>query len=208
MNRKRVIPHDYLNFIFQRSRFTMSSMSVRTDPEQELESLIRRAQREGADAVAAFEAIYFRYAQNVLAFVTTRRRGPLDPDDLASETWLKVRKSLSQFQSGNFNAWLFAVARSVVFDDGRKQRNHPQQQSLEAAGEPAVETAIESVRIQYLRECLAELESEFIQTLRLKIECVPTAEIARHTGVSEATVYTRISRGKELLEECVRRKES
>lgn len=186
----------------------MPIMPVSTDPNQDLESLVRRAQEEGADAAAAFEMIYRRYAQNVLAFVTSRRRGRLDPDDLASETWLKVRRSLSQFQSGNFKAWLLAVARSVVFDDGRKQRDSPRQQSIEASAEPAAEPAVDDARIQYLRECLEELESDFIETLRLKIDCVPTAEIARQTGVSEATVYTRVSRGKELLEDCVRRKES
>lgn len=184
-------------------------MSVSADPsEQKLQTLILRAQGEGANAISAFEEIYHHFARNILAFVTTRRRGKLDPEDLASETWLKVHRSLHQFQSGNFKAWLFSVARSVVFDDGRRQSVRPEELPLDDRDAPVADIPLEDARIEYLRECLEELESDFVLTLRMKIELHSTADIAQRTGVSEGTVYTRVLRGKEMLEDCVRRKES
>jgi len=65
----------------------------------------------------AVSVLYKRYAPTLLPFLASRAR---DYEDLHQELWLRVKRALpGGFQGGNFQAWLFTIARNLVAEGGR-----------------------------------------------------------------------------------------
>src|SRR3954468_8925442 len=79
-----------------------------------------------AGAAWAFEVIYRDLSPAVTGYL--RLHGALDPDDLASETFLAVFRGLAGF-SGDEHAlrsWVFTIAHRRLVDDWRRRSRRPQ----------------------------------------------------------------------------------
>jgi RNA polymerase sigma factor (sigma-70 family) len=79
-----------------------------------------------AGAAWAFEVLYKDLAPAVTAYV--RLHGAVEPDDLASETFIGVFTGLGSF-SGDENAlraWVFTIAHRRLVDDWRRRSRRPQ----------------------------------------------------------------------------------
>src|SRR5258708_40112642 len=83
--------------------------------------LVRRA--IGGDP-EAFAQLYLIYAERLQRFVFFRVGDQQIAEDLTSQTFLKAWEKLDHYQMRGlpFVAWLFRIARNIVFDHYRNYR--------------------------------------------------------------------------------------
>lgn len=79
-----------------------------------------------AGAPWAFEVLYRGLAPSVTGYL--RLHGALEPDDLASETFLGVFTGLARFTGDEdaLRAWVFTIAHRRLVDDWRQRSRRPQ----------------------------------------------------------------------------------
>ena len=79
-----------------------------------------------AGAAWAFEVLYRDLAPVVTAYL--RLHGALEPDDLASETFIGVFTGLAGFSGDEdaLRAWVFTIAHRRLVDDWRRRSRRPQ----------------------------------------------------------------------------------
>lgn len=84
---------------------------------------ILRAARVGAEW--AWSRLYEDLAPVLYGYV--RRQGAIDCDDLVSETWLHVARSLPRFvgDEAAFRSWIFTIAHHRVIDERRRLSRKP-----------------------------------------------------------------------------------
>jgi RNA polymerase sigma-70 factor (ECF subfamily) len=68
---------------------------------------------------------YLRYAPAVLGYL--RGQGVPDPEDVLSEVFLQVARSLPRFRGSDAEVrpWIFTIARHRAIDDRRRRRRRP-----------------------------------------------------------------------------------
>jgi RNA polymerase sigma factor (sigma-70 family) len=79
-----------------------------------------------AGAAWAFEVLYRDLSPAVTGYL--RLHGALDPDDLASETFLAVFRGLAGFSGDEdgLRSWVFTIAHRRLVDDWRRRSRRPQ----------------------------------------------------------------------------------
>ena len=87
----------------------------------DIDEIIEKA-RECDDK--ALSALYRHYYSKVLKFMHYRA-GSEKAEDLTSEVFLKVLRSIDR-QTGNFEAWLYKIARNVIIDKARYAGSRPE----------------------------------------------------------------------------------
>jgi RNA polymerase sigma-70 factor (ECF subfamily) len=121
--------------------------------------------------------IYHSLAPAVVGYL--RAQGASDPDDLASEVFLRVFSGCRTF-SGNeaqFRAWVFTIAHSRLVDARRAKSRRPQVGTLEnesldgrcPAAAAAEEEAIQRLAIDDVHQLLAGLTSDQREVLALRV---------------------------------------
>lgn len=95
------------------------------------------AARQGAPW--AFEALYRDLAPAVLGYL--RGQGAVEPEDLASEVFAGIVRSLERFEGGEpaFRTWVFSIAHRRLVDERRRLSR-----SLEEPTDPAEMTKLAS----------------------------------------------------------------
>lgn len=83
------------------------------------------AAREGAPW--AFEAIYRDLAPAVFGYL--RGQGAIEPEDLASEVFVGIVRSLERFQGDEraFRTWVFSIAHRRLVDERRRLSRRPEE---------------------------------------------------------------------------------
>ncbi len=156
----------------------------------------------------------------LLAFLTRTCGDGHDAEDVLQETLLRAHRARHQLERNEqFRAWLYAIARHTCQRLHRRRSGAPKQLEsltelvanptappeewqLAYLGKPS-DPELERVR-QEAREkldaALAQVPEPFRKTLALgEIAELSVAEIARVLGVKEATVKTRLHRGRLAL---------
>lgn len=180
-------------------------------PEQSDFDEVRLWQQIVAGDVPGFERWHERYAPRLLLFLRNRCRPPVDPEDLAQLVWLRVWERRTQWnpELGQFANWLFRVASNELNSQLRRRQSRPEQAFSEGADPVAREHTGDDPRLAAFRECLAELGGKFVEILKLRLaENLEDTQIAEQLGITVATVYTRASRGRDEVRQCVERKSS
>src|SRR3712207_311851 len=79
-----------------------------------------------AGSAWAFEVLYRDLAPAVTGYL--RMHGALEPDDLASETFLAVFRGLTGFEGDEqgLRSWVFTIAHRRLVDDWRRRGRRPQ----------------------------------------------------------------------------------
>jgi RNA polymerase sigma-70 factor (ECF subfamily) len=91
-----------------------------------LTELLARSAKSGD--LTRFEELYARVAPSLYAWISLRlgpeTRGRLDAEEVAQETWCRALELFPGFDAErvNFRAWLYAVAKNVVFECLRRMR--------------------------------------------------------------------------------------
>jgi RNA polymerase sigma-70 factor (ECF subfamily) len=167
------------------------------------DNLVKRAR---AGSVVAFEELARRYDRRMLA-LAWRLTGRLeDAQDVTQEALTRLHGNLRLFLSEEEVApWLRTVTVNLCRDIARRKLRSPIVASEEwvsrATGESNPEAEVsERQREAILRAALQRLtEKERTALVLRELEGLTTAEVARITGVTEATVRVHILHGRLKL---------
>ncbi|MBW3536449.1 MAG: sigma-70 family RNA polymerase sigma factor [Actinobacteria bacterium] len=124
---------------------------------------------------SALEAVYRALHPGVLAYL--RAHGADEPEDLASDTFVALARSLPDFEGdwSALRALTFTIARHRVIDEGRKRvrrRTEPvdMQAILESAGAADVESqALSRLGVEAARALIASLPATQAEVLLLRV---------------------------------------
>jgi RNA polymerase sigma-70 factor (ECF subfamily) len=166
------------------------------------------AQTREGDRIA-FAALWHEYQPSLLRSlrITTGEAA----EDVASETWAAVARSISRFDGDEiaFRAWLFTVARRRAVDHIRKESRRPSVPvdpiALGAASIPASnadpgETAVSTLETEAALRRIAELPPAQRDAVVLRtIAGLDVAHVAAIMGKRPGTVRVLAHRGLRTL---------
>jgi RNA polymerase sigma-70 factor, ECF subfamily len=174
--------------------------------------MFRRRQPADADA---FGAEILRYLEPLYATALRLTRNRADAEDLVQDTFVKALRFSDRFERGtNLRAWLSTILhntwRNRLRDTGREaaavEVDSTRLEEAEATadhsqrGETPEQLLIRNTLDADLRTALDELPDIFRQAVWLRdVEEFSYAEIAKMLDVPIGTVMSRISRGRRML---------
>lgn len=161
--------------------------------------LVRQAQRGGTNAQAELITAYQRRMAGFVYALTGRSDAV---DDLVQTVFIKMLRSLPRLHDpGQFEAWLFRLARNTCIDHLRRQRLRriflpfaPEHAEISAPS-PAVDRA----ELEALRHALQQLPVRDRALLTLAEQGASQVEMAEATGTSVSAVKARLHRAREKL---------
>lgn len=129
-----------------------------------------------------------------------------DAEDLTQDTFIRVFRSLSNYQAGTFEGWLHRITTNLFLDMVRR-RNRIKMEALPEDYErvpsdrPNPEEIYHDARLDPdLQDALDSLAPEFRAAVVLcDIEGLSYEEIGATLGVKLGTVRSRIHRGRQAL---------
>jgi len=161
---------------------------------------------------ASFQLLVERYEQRIFNLIRHYTRNPVEIEDLAQETFLKVYRRLASFQrQSSFYTWLYRIAVNTILDSLKRRGRSPVQsvEDLEAVPLPASSSSPspsatlereELARITH--EVLEELPEIFRTVLVLReYEDMAYQDIADLLGISIGTVESRLFRARARFKE-------
>lgn len=172
--------------------------------------MFRRRQPADADA---FGAEVLSYLQPLYATALRLTRNRADAEDLVQDTVVKALRFSDRFERGtNMRAWLSTILhntwRNRLRDSGREavEVDSTRLEELESSAvSPSANETPEDLLLRNtldadLRAALDELPEIFRQAVWMRdVEEFSYAEIARMLDVPIGTVMSRISRGRKML---------
>jgi len=155
---------------------------------------------------SAFDALYARHAQAVIAFLTRMVRDPTLAEDLLQTTFLSVVRARGRYQPGTaVRAWIFAIAANAGRDALRRRRSRMEDLSttgappeIAAAPGPLADPGTERA----VQDALMKLPVEQREAVVLhKLQDLSFDEIATALGISVSAAKVRAHRGYQRLRE-------
>lgn len=160
-----------------------------------------------------FADIYEIHYEKVLGFVKKRVGSDVVAEDLASEIFEKVFKSIADFkwQGITVTAWIFKVARNHIIDFYRKNEKYKGDKSLEEIVD-FIESKVPSVDIEAeadeeekeLYNAIMGLDEEGQYLVYYKFfEELSNKEIAQLLDLTETNIGTKLHRTRKKLEKII-----
>jgi RNA polymerase sigma-70 factor (ECF subfamily) len=161
------------------------------------------------DAHEEFLKLLLRHQPDLQAFVASMVRDRAAAEDLFQETCLALWQSFGSYDRARpFGAWARGVAGNKILQSREKTRRVPLAFSPEAI--QAVLEAYdrdEPAETEGLRDCVGKLPERSRRLLALRYEkAMKLGEIARQAGSTLDAVHKTLSRIRETLEECLKRR--
>ena len=169
-------------------------------------ALAHGVERGDRDAVAALTA---RCLPLVTGLAARTLRDPIEAEDVAQDTFIKVYRKLDQFDtSRRFGPWLFRIGVNHTLDYLRKQKRRGRRplfsevskdrplepHSADPRGDLDLTEEVETV--------LAQIPEKYRKVLVLRdLENFPTSEIAAIEGRKEATIRWRLAEARNMFAE-------
>lgn len=168
--------------------------------------LLRRASRGNGDA---YEAVYRRHRDAVMAFALRRCESPADALDVVSETFLIALRRARSFRDDAESArpWLIGIAANALSNQ-RRARSRQARVARAARALPswapdevdAVAAAIDSARrARSLDPAIASLAADDRELLGHIGQGLSSSEAAEAMGVSGAAARVRLTRIRKRL---------
>lgn len=159
------------------------------------------------EATVRVQQLFVRYQAHLRSFVLALTGDFGATDDIVQEVFLTITAKASDFRpDASFRHWMLAIARFKVLESRRAARRFSPRviESLAAALKP---DTLGEDRLEPLLDCLAELPPKMRELVRLRYfsQHGPT-ELAAMLGRSISGVNTTLTKARDLLRECVRRK--
>ncbi len=158
---------------------------------QELSSLVRRAQ--GGNAGAFAELVDLHY-DTIHRFAWKWCGHRTDAEDIAQQACIKLAASIGQYRfQAAFSSWLYRLVVNCAQDWQRTQKRHlhaelPEDEPDAGSGSPE-----DSIHLNQLLDQLDELGAGMRETaLLVHAEGLSHAEAGQILGVSESTISWRI----------------
>lgn len=155
----------------------------------------------------AFRELVERYKAYVFAIILNLLPASSDVEDVAQEVFLQIYRSLPDYQSQNFKAWLGKISVNKALDWKRSQVRHTQNETLdlEILKDDNENHAPDLVFLkkenrEYLDQICRQLPSIYSQVIyNYYFESKSYEEIAQKYGISIKTVESRLYRAKALI---------
>ncbi|MFN9720039.1 MAG: RNA polymerase sigma factor [Planctomycetota bacterium] len=160
----------------------------------------------------AFDSIYQWLAPQVLAYLTANLRSRQDAEDVSQTAWTLAWSKRRTFDGREIRAWIFQIARRRMIDTTRVQKRQGQASDFSDQPEPETLTdpSLSILRREELtafEDCARTIGGIFVAALvKTKIMGHAPEAMAAADGVSRATIDSRVSRGRKLIEECLKEK--
>jgi RNA polymerase sigma-70 factor (ECF subfamily) len=129
-----------------------------------------------------------------------------DAEDLTQDVFVRVFRSLDQYQPGSFEGWLYRITTNLFLDGVRRRRRLRFDPLLEEFGqwlasrEADPETEVVGRLDAEVQAALAALPPEYrVAVVLCDVEGLGYEEIARILDVPLGTVRSRIHRGRAQL---------
>ncbi|MDD3301757.1 MAG: RNA polymerase sigma factor [Patescibacteria group bacterium] len=167
--------------------------------EENAAELASRAQTGDSQA---FALIYDTFIKKIYDFVFYKTMHQQLAEDLTSQTFLKAWKNIAQFKGGNFSAWLYTIARNIVVDHYRSQKEILAVEDFWdlKADDDVLGEVEERLKIEKLQQGLARLKSSEREILMLRLwQGLPFKEIAVILGKNEGAAKMSFARAMESL---------
>ncbi|MDB5079634.1 MAG: hypothetical protein JWP00_1558 [Chloroflexi bacterium] len=179
-----------------------STPTVQTEANREEEAIVSRVL---AGDVEAFSELIDRYKVAVYNLCARMLGDPTEAEDAAQEVFVRAYTQLRSYTSGRkFSTWILSIASHYCIDMLRRRKPSV---DLEAIAfwkqsdqpEPEERALTGEVRDE-VRELLNKLPDKYRGVTILRYwNDLSYDEIAQATGLSVATVKTRLFRARELL---------
>ena len=178
------------------------------------EMLIKQAAAGSEQAFSEIVRLYEKAVYNSALYIAKNREDALD---ISQEVFLKLWRTLPSFRGdASLKTWIAAITRTCAIDYIR-ERNKKQAFSLSDEEEKEFDIPDDSPQtnpekayeqsqlIQEVRRAVSALPEPLRETLILReFHNLSYAEIAELLKISEGTVKSRISRGREQLKEILK----
>lgn len=154
------------------------------------DSLEREEMMESADE---FEAAYQAHATPIYKFLYWRTRDAALSDDLTSSVFEKAWRHRSSFRGGSQRAWLQRIARNLLIDHWRRQKEvYSSDVENLAEPEPSVDINTkldQALLIERLEEAMATLPDETRQIIHFRfVEGLSARQVGQKLKLSENNV--------------------
>jgi RNA polymerase sigma-70 factor (ECF subfamily) len=157
-------------------------------------------------AMPSWDELVREHADRVYRLAYRLSGDAQDAEDLTQETFIRVFRSLSNYQPGTFEGWLHRITTNLFLDMVRR-RNRIRMEALPddydrvPSEGPGPEQAYHDARLgEELQAALDSLAPEFRAAVVLcDIEGLSYEEIGATLGVKLGTVRSRIHRGRQAL---------
>lgn len=156
--------------------------------------LVARAIRRDPDA---FTQLYDRYVTRIYRYTRLKLQNPVDAEDLTSVVFLNAWRSIDRFSpkhEASFASWLFKLARNLLVDRHRRERDEISLDGLvsthldESSANP-VDDLESRLTILTLQQALNALTSEQREVILLRfIEGLSAREVGDIMGKQENAV--------------------
>jgi RNA polymerase sigma-70 factor (ECF subfamily) len=145
-----------------------------------------------------FEKIYNDHWQKVFRLCMGYVNDSDWAKDIAQETFITVWQQLPKFRNESaVGTWIFRIASNQCLRQIEKQKRMPKAE-LSVQLEAKTDVSNEG-KINFLYQCISELNEIERIIISLELEDVKQSEIAEIVGISEANVRVKIHRIKEKL---------
>lgn len=151
-----------------------------------------------------FEKIYNDFSPALYRFIYYKTYNRDLAQDLCSSTFLKAIEKQEQYQprKGSVESWLFTIARNLICDHYRKERNHLNVEDiwdLKSTDDVEID-AVNRSQLEELRTYLAELKPEQRDVIIMRIWLDRSyREISQSLGRSEAALKMSFARSIDSL---------
>jgi RNA polymerase sigma-70 factor (ECF subfamily) len=129
-----------------------------------------------------------------------------DAEDLTQDVFVRVFRSLADYQPGTFEGWLHRITTNLFLDRLRRQRKIrfdplPEDANRVVGREPSPENLYFDTHLDGpIEAALAALPPEFrVAVVLADIEQLSYEEISATLGIKLGTVRSRIHRGRSML---------
>jgi RNA polymerase sigma factor (sigma-70 family) len=148
--------------------------------------------------------LYDRFSRRLFGFFYHLSSDGTNSEDMVQTVFMRIQKySHSYRQTGNFESWIFNVARNVFHDYYKKNKRYQHEENyapyermkIMQHEETAEQAQIRKDEINMLHDALNQLNEENRLIIELtKFQQMKYAEVASITGLSESAVKVRIHR--------------
>ncbi|WP_435299569.1 RNA polymerase sigma factor SigE [Timonella sp. A28] len=166
------------------------------------------ARAESGSTTHTWERVVLEHSQRVYRLAYRLTGNQQDAEDLTQEVFIRVFKSLHNFQPGSFEGWLHRITTNVFLDQVRRKKRI----RMDHMGDDAVTYAdkndlADPVRgfdhhnLDYdVQEALDKLAPEYrVAVVLCDIEGLSYEEISATLGIKLGTVRSRIHRARAQL---------
>ena len=156
-----------------------------------------------------FDELFTLYHSKVFDFLYKRVSNKEIAEDLTSEVFEKILKTMNDFQwqGVTISAWIFRIARNHLIDFYRKNNKYKKDTSLDdivnivVSSSPSIEKVLEDGETEIaLFQSIRELDEEEQYLIYYKFyEEMSNKQISDLTGITETNIGTKLHRIRKKL---------